>query len=176
MIRLFYVAGKVSQNYLCSCLRALSVVDQDFPRISAATSGTPRSLVLATKAFGKRPYKINVAAYAPPQLAPTTPSTTPSCSGESPCSCPARTTGPRTKVGHPYPATDENIPKLKAFLIHQFKSSAFNVCETQPLPMMMGSPPLQPHVPLTTKPVACHTPAMIPLHWMTRSRPASTET
>ena len=72
---------------------------------------------------------------------------------------------PPTKVDLFYPATEGNVPKLKAFLIDHFKSSAFNVCETLPLPIMKGSPPLQLHVPSNTKLVACHTPATIPLHW-----------
>ena len=42
-VRLFYVTGNVSQDYLsCPCLRALFVIGQDFPRIGAATSNTPR--------------------------------------------------------------------------------------------------------------------------------------
>ena len=30
---------------------------------------------------------------------------------------------------------------------------------------MKGSPPLQLHIPSTSKPVACHVPAPLPLHW-----------
>ena len=51
-MHLFYVAGNVSQNNLsCSCLQALSVVKQNFPRIGATTSSIQKP-TLATKTFG----------------------------------------------------------------------------------------------------------------------------
>ena len=137
------------------------------PRIGAATSSTPGPSIPATHALrnAQGPYKLNAAAYASPQLEPKTPSTTPSCSGKSPCNCPVRTLGPQTKVSLPYPATEENIPKLRESMLDRYRASAFNVCKTELLPMIKGSPPLQLHVPSTSKPFACHVPATIPLHW-----------
>ena len=51
-VRLLYVVGNVSQNYLsCSCLQALSVVGQDFPRIGAATFSNPGPFLPGTQAL-----------------------------------------------------------------------------------------------------------------------------
>ena len=129
-VRLFYVAGNVSHNYLsCSCLQALSVFSQDFPRIGAAPSGALGPFLPGTNALrtAHRPYRINAAAYASPQLNTKTPRTTLSCSnsgvflpGESPCECPIRTLGPQTKVSLPFPATKENIPKLRESLLDRY--------------------------------------------------------
>ena len=46
----------------------------------------------------------------------------------------------------PYPATEENIPKLKAFILDQFKDSAFNN-KTIPFPSM-SAPPAHIHLKL----------------------------
>ena len=53
---------------------------------------------------------------------------------------------------------------LKEWLLNYYGSSAFNVCEHQPLPLMKGEP-LELHVDPTAKPVAIHKPALVPLHW-----------
>ena len=45
-----------------------------------------------------------------------------------------------------------------------YKSSTFNKCEHQPLPMM-EVPPLRLMVDPTAKPVAYHKPIPVPLHW-----------
>ena len=47
----------------------------------------------------------------------------------------------------------------------KYKSSAFNCCEKQPLPLMDGSPPLRIFVEDEATPVAVHTPSQVPLHW-----------
>ena len=44
------MAGNVSKDYLShSCIQALSVFNQDFPKIGAATSNTPRPVTPATQ-------------------------------------------------------------------------------------------------------------------------------
>ena len=65
----------------------------------------------------------------------------------------------------PFKPTPENLPKLKQFVLDYYKSSAFNQCETQPLPLLQDSPPLRLFIDSDAKPVACHKPRPVPLHW-----------
>ena len=64
----------------------------------------------------------------------------------------------------PFAATEANVPKLKKYILDYYKSSTFNTCEHQRLPMMEG-PPLKLMINKSAKPVAYHTPLPIPLHW-----------
>ena len=90
MVRLFYVASNVTQNYLLfSCLQALSVVDQNFPKI-----GTADTIILAAptpqegptnlrpettiKNAAPRNFATYAYAYASRKFEPRTPTTTPS--------------------------------------------------------------------------------------------------
>ena len=73
------------------------------------------------------------------------------------CNCPLR-----NKL--PFPASKANVPKLKEFLLNYYKSSTFNVCEHQQLPLMEG-PPMKLMIDDEAKPVAYHTPLPVPLHW-----------
>ena len=58
---------------------------------------------------------------------------------------------------------EENMEKLKKFLVETYTSSTFNTCEHQPLPMMQG-PPLKLMIDPKAKPVAFHKPISVPLH------------
>ena len=60
--------------------------------------------------------------------------------------------------------SEENIPKIKNWLLKMFADTAFNTCEHQPLPLMTGEP-LRIYVDPNAKPVAVHNPASIPIHW-----------
>ena len=83
------------------------------------------------------------------------------------CSCPRRTRSPPpipTKLPDGLTGSDEDVPALKQWLLDRYAASAFNVCEHQPLPMM-SSEPLKLHVNPDAKPVACHKPALVPIHW-----------
>ena len=55
------------------------------------------------------------------------------------CNCPRRQKPP-TPPTLPYPPTDENREKLERFLLDYYRSSTFNTCDKQPLPMMEGPP------------------------------------
>ena len=50
------------------------------------------------------------------------------------------------------------------WLLSHYKASTFNTCHHQPLRPMEG-PPLRLMVDPDTKPVACHTPIDVPIHW-----------
>ena len=53
---------------------------------------------------------------------------------------------------------------MKRFLLNYYKSTVFNICECQPLPLLPG-PPLKLHVDPSAAPVACHRLQAVPLHW-----------
>ena len=80
------------------------------------------------------------------------------------CDCPKRQAPPPPPTRLPFPGTQENLPRLKRFLLDHYKSSAFNTCEHQPLPLM-DSPPMTLMIDPNAKPVAPHTPIPVPIHW-----------
>ena len=84
---------------------------------------------------------------------------------DTPCQCPVRELPPTSDPQLPCAPTADNLPKLKKYILDRFRSSAFNCCEHQPLPLMDGSPPLRLFVDKEATPVAVHTPRQVPLHW-----------
>ena len=62
-------------------------------------------------------------------------------SGEE-CDCPRRQLPPPRPDTIPFPPTTENKVRLKEWLLERYKSSTFNTCEHQLLPMM-DVPPLR---------------------------------
>ena len=80
------------------------------------------------------------------------------------CTCPQRITVPPPPSSLPFPCTPENNAKMRAWLLDRYAASTFNTCPHRPLHCMAG-PPIEIHVDPLAKPVACHTPATIPLHW-----------
>ena len=80
------------------------------------------------------------------------------------CGCPARATPPPLPSNLLFPATDANRGKLETYLVEYYKSSTFNTCDHQMLPMMTG-PPMSLMIDPDADPVAFHTPIPIPLHW-----------
>jgi len=84
--------------------------------------------------------------------------------GTNQCGCPPRQTPPPLPKSLPFPATEENREKIEQWLLTYYKSSTFNVCEYQPLPMMSG-PPMNIMIDPNAKPLAYHTPIPVPIHW-----------
>ena len=80
------------------------------------------------------------------------------------CECPKRELPPPMPTTLPFPATEEHRADLQQYILDRYKSSTFNTCEHQPLPLMSG-PPMQQMVDTTATPVAHHTPVPVPLHW-----------
>jgi len=62
----------------------------------------------------------------------------------------------------PFDAVEENVPKLKAYLIEKFADSVFN--KTTPF-RTMNSPPAHIHLKDDAEPHAIHNPFSIPIHW-----------
>ena len=83
---------------------------------------------------------------------------------KAPCGCLKRTLPPPVPNNLPFEGTEENIDKLQKWILDTYKSSAFNVCPHQPLPLMQG-PPLKIYIKPNVNPVAVHTPIPAPLHW-----------
>ena len=80
------------------------------------------------------------------------------------CPCPKREQPPPPPKHPPFPATMENRGRLQQYLLDYYKSSTFNTCEHQPLPMMQG-PPMRLMIDTDADPVAVHTPIPVPIHW-----------
>lgn len=80
------------------------------------------------------------------------------------CQCPTRQLPPPLPKTLPFAATDNNRLKLRDFLLNYYKSSTFNTCEHQTLPLMRG-PPMLLMVEPDAKPVAQHSPVSAPMHW-----------
>ena len=80
------------------------------------------------------------------------------------CDCPKRTKPPKAPEKLPFPATPENRDKLKSWILDQYKSSSFNICEKQGLQKMSG-PPMRIEVDETATPTAVHKPIPVPIHW-----------
>ena len=80
------------------------------------------------------------------------------------CNCPRRALPPPKPDRLPFPATEANRERLQKWLLEYYRSSTFNTCQHQPLPMMEG-PPLRIMINPDADPVAYHTPIPVPLHW-----------
>ena len=80
------------------------------------------------------------------------------------CSCPPRSKPPPIPTSLPFPATEDNREKLQQYLLDYYKSSTFNTCEHQPLPLM-NSPPMRLIIDPNATPTAHHSPIPVPLHW-----------
>lgn len=80
------------------------------------------------------------------------------------CGCPLRQSPPTLLKTLPYSPTEANKPKLKKFLLDHYRTSTFNTCEHQTLPMMTG-PPLALMINPDATPVAHHKPVPVPIHW-----------
>ena len=83
---------------------------------------------------------------------------------ERPCSCPERTLPPPVPKHCPFPATPENVGRIKDWIVNYYGASAFNTCTYQQLPMVTSSPPLRLLVDPDYKPVAVLRPGSVPLH------------
>ena len=79
------------------------------------------------------------------------------------CDCPRRELPPPMPTQLPFPATEEHRADIQQYILDRYKSSTFNTCEHQPLPLMTG-PPMKLMVDTNATPVAHHTPVPVPLH------------
>ena len=59
------------------------------------------------------------------------------------CGCPKKTLPPKVPDAIPFAPVIENVPKLKEWILERYKSSSFNVCPHQALPLVTSSPPMR---------------------------------
>ena len=86
---------------------------------------------------------------------------------DSPCSCPERASSPPTlpeTLPEGFKGTEEEVPKLKDWILQHYGSTCFNICDHQKLPKMTGAP-LRLHMDKDATPSAIHKPTMVPIHW-----------
>ena len=95
---------------------------------------------------------------------PCVPGLPPASGNTTPCGCPPRQKIPPKPTSLPYEPTEANREKLQQWLIDYYRSSAFNMCQNQPL-ALMDSPPMRLMIDPTAHPTAFHNPLPVPLHW-----------
>ena len=82
---------------------------------------------------------------------------------KEPCGCPRRSPPPSLPETLPFEPKEENVGKMKAWILQQYASSAFNQCTHVPLPMM-NCEPIRIHIKPDAKPVAAMTASTVPVH------------
>ena len=82
---------------------------------------------------------------------------------KAPCGCKIRTVAPDPPP-IPYEPVEENVDKIKEFIVQYYSSSTMNMCSHQRLPEIAG-PPLSFQLKEGATPKAVHTPATVPVHW-----------
>ena len=85
-------------------------------------------------------------------------------SGTAECECVKRTDPPPRPKQLPFSPSLDNAEQMKQWLLEYFKSSTFNTCTHQPMPMMSG-PDMELKVDPNAKPYVTHRPVSVPLHW-----------
>ena len=132
-----YMTEVIEGAYLSrEACTTLGIIPIDFPRNGSAT---------------QQPMSVSSAAASPRDE-------------EWDCSCPIHTKPPPLPTALPFTATDANRTALQNWILGRYRSSTFNTCECQTLPLMEG-PPLDLHVDPEAKPIAVHKPIPVPLHW-----------
>ena len=81
------------------------------------------------------------------------------------CECPRRCLPPDPPTTIPYEPIEENVPKLKEWILDYYKGSSFNKCPHQALPLVKSSPPMQLHLQEDAIPVAIHKSSPVPVNW-----------
>lgn len=80
------------------------------------------------------------------------------------CGCPRRELPPPKPLKLPVPATGDNVRSLEEYLLNYYKSSTFNTCPHQLLPLM-NAPQLRLYIDDHASPVAHNKPIPVPIHW-----------
>ena len=142
---MIYVSDSTDLFYLSrNGMEQLKIISADFPQIGSANAISTRQSSAADQV--------------------TLP--TPSVNEEKHenCKCLPREKPPARPSSLPFEPTEENVDKMKEWLINRYASSTFNQCPHQPLPMMTGAP-IHVSIASDAEPVAVHTPSAIPIHW-----------
>ena len=136
---MIYVTESTDLFYLSRrAMENLQIITKDFPSINTVTDA--------------------------PASPPAKSDTTQSANYKEPCPCKPRQQPPPRPSKLPFTPNEENVPKMREWLINRYSSSTFNRCTHQKLPTMSG-PPIKLNVDPDAIPTAVHTPAPIPIHW-----------
>ena len=73
---------------------------------------------------------------------------------EQPCSCPDRELPHEPTTELPMESREENIGRLKEWIVNMYMVSAFNTCPHEKLPLVKSSPPLRLYLDLRQHPSA----------------------
>ena len=142
-----YVAEGISKIFLSKQASVdLGIIDTAFPTIGVFGMETTESMKDCLSKTEINDFKV--------------------CSGlNDNCNCPTRTLPPPVPSHCPFPPTLENVGRLENWIRDKYKASSFNTCQNQPLPLMSGTPPLELFINKDARPVACHKPSQIPIHF-----------
>ena len=150
--QIVYITNDSNKLFLSrETCRALEIISGNFPTMGEA----PQPSTANEK---QKPSDAAEQIHLSPAL------NTPESAHHPSCNCPCRTAPPTKPTQPPFPATEENRQCLQEWLLDYYKSSTFNTCEHQPLPLM-DSVPMRLMIDPEAEPVAHHTPVPVPLHW-----------
>ena len=155
--QLAYVAEEVDRVFLSKkASEELGIISKTFPIIGAYSLETAEDNQ-KTVDEPSNDYKIEIKNFK-------------ACEGleSGICSCPKRELPPSVPKSCPFPPTIENLERIEGWIRDRYQASTFNTCNSQPLPLMTGSPPLEFFIDPEAKPVACHKPAQVPIHFKER--------
>ena len=126
-----YVASGIQDCYIsCDAMRDLKIINKHFPLPGSSDRPLCGLCVAAPKA------------------------------DEHACDYPRRSGPPSAPPFLPFSATEDNIPRMKVWLLEHFASSTFNQCPHQVLPVMEG-PPLKIHLDPNATPRHVSTPGTV---------------
>ena len=81
----------------------------------------------------------------------------------APCGCPKHSMPPKKPESLPCAPVEENVGRMKAWLMEFFAGSTFNICPHQPQPMMKTEP-IKIHIDPDAVPKPVYTAATVPIH------------
>ena len=144
-----YVSNNVNGLFMSKdTLVKLFVINEDFPLIGQHKNVKPVNYEILCNSVDKRDLMSGCSHPIDDGL----------------CKCPQRTAVPPKPKNLPFAPTEENIPKMKQWLLDRYASSTFNTCPHRALPCLVG-PEMEIHIDDNATPSVCHTPATVPLHW-----------
>ena len=124
--QLCYVSKSIQGIYLSEeACRALGTIPETFPQVGQFSTEEQMSI----SGVSSSTIKCTNSGVVGPD--------------EKPCSCPKRSLPPTEKPKLPCEPTEENLPILKQYILDRYRSSGFNCCEHQPLPLMTDAKPVQ---------------------------------
>ena len=138
-------------------MKALGILEKDFPSITAAgTSETRTPAVGADVNAGRRAATGDGEG---PNQDCNDVTGTETCQG----GCRKREPPPPLPTRLPFEPTEGNVPRMKSWLLDRYKSSTFNKCSHQRLPMMSCTP-LRIHIDPEAEPVTNWGASSVPIH------------